>query len=190
MIVSVPDDRDMSPMHPLAPPPDYPRELETHVTLADQSEMFVRPIVPEDEARMVNAMTFGDDETIRRRFLSATPPNHPHQIRYLTNIDYARRMALLAMDGSGNSIGLARYEGSDGSDFAEVAIVVDPRWQRRGVASTLLRALEPPAIAREINEFVAVYQPSNTSVANLFRALGYGDARLVEGLMTTSKMLR
>ena len=177
-------------MRPVKVPSAYPRELETWVTLLDGSEIFLRPVVPEDEARMVSAMEFGDGETIRRRFLSAAPPNHPKQIRYLVNIDYSWRLALLGMDGSGDSIGIARYEGSEGIEAAEVAIVVDPTWRKRGLASRLLRSLEPHAIATGITEFFAVYQPGNLAVADLLSALGYGDAILIDGLMRTSKTLR
>lgn len=177
-------------MQPVDVPVAYPRELETWVTLSDGSEIFIRPIVPQDEARMVNAMAFGDGETIRRRFLSAAPPDHPHQIRYLVNVDYRWRLALLGMDRSGDSVGLARYEGCEGSDAAEVAIVVDPTWRRRGLASTLLRALEPHAITSGITEFFAVYQPDNVAVAKLLSSVGYGDALLDDGLMRTSKTLR
>jgi acetyltransferase len=177
-------------MRPVNVPPAYPKELETWAALSDGSEIFVRPVVPQDEARMVNAMEFGDGETIRRRFLSAAPPNHPNQIRYLVNLDYSWRFALLGMDGSGDSIGLARYEGSEGSEAAEVAIVVDPAWRRRGLASTLLLLLEPHAIATGISEFYAMYQPDNKPVADLLSTLGYGGAVLVDGLMRTSKTLR
>ncbi len=191
--MSVPPDRSLSPMVPADDvPPGYPKEAERWVRLTDGSKMFVRPIVPEDEARMARAMEVGDGETIRRRFLSSAPPNHPRQIRYLVEVDYRTRFALLAMDGQGDSIGIARYEGTagDAGDSAEVAIVVAPDRRRRGVASFLLRALEPQAIASGITEFVALYHPENRPVAALLTRLGYGEPTLVDGLMRTSKTLR
>lgn len=177
-------------MHPDVTPPSYPRELEMWMTLRDGSQVFVRPIVPQDEARVRNAMEFGDGETIRRRFFSAAPPDLSRHVRYLVEIDYRLRLALLATDASGNSIALARYEGSEGSPSAEVAIVVDPTWRRRGLASTLLESLEPPAVASGISEFIAVYQPDNRAIADVLAALGYSGVEIDDGLMRVSKTLR
>lgn len=177
-------------MYPDAIPRGYPTELETRVTLDGGSTIFVRPIVPDDEARVLNAMEFGDGESIRRRFFSAAPPDQPRQVRYLVEVDYRWRLALLSMDESGNSVALSRYEGSQGSSGAEVAVVVDPTWRRRGVASTLLRLLEPPGIAAGVREFHAVYQPDNRPIATVLASLGYGDAVLDGGLVQVSKTLR
>ena len=188
--MDVPPDHSLSRMHPDTTPPDYPEDLESWVTLDDATQAFVRPIVPQDEARVRNAMEFGDGDTIRRRFLSAAPPDLPRHVRYLVEVDYRWRLALLAMDAAGNSVALARYEGSKGSDSAEVAIVVEPTWRRRGLASLLLESLEAPAIASGVSDFVAVYQPDNRAIAAVLAALGYGDGVLDGGLTRVSKTLR
>ncbi len=177
-------------MYPETTPPGYPEELETWRTLDDGSKVFVRPIVPDDEARVLNAMEFGDGESIRRRFFSAAPPDHPRQVRYLVEVDYRWRLALLAMDASGDSVALSRYEGSENSSRAEVAVVVDPTWRRRGVASRLLRSLEPPGISAGIEEFIALYQPDNRAIADVLAELGYGDGVLDDGLVQVSKTLQ
>ncbi len=177
-------------MHVDTAPDGYPRAVETWERLSDGSRIFIRPVVPQDEARMLHAFEFGDGDTIRRRFLTGTPPSRPSQIRYLVTVDYRWRMAVVAMDESGDSVGIARYEGSAGDSEAEVAIVVHPQWRHRGVASVLLRQLEPLAVSAGIEAFVAVYQPDNKPVAALLRELGYMEPLLVDGLTHTSKTIR
>ncbi len=185
-----PSDSHLSAMHLDTVPDGYPHAAETWERLTDGSRVFIRPVVPQDEARMVHAFEFGDGDTIRRRFLTGTPPSRPNQIRYLVTVDYIWRMALVAMDEAGNSVGIGRYEGRQGEREAEVAIVVHPQWRKRGVASVLLRRLEPPALAAGIDVFYAVYQPDNRPVAALLQDLGYSDASLVDALIHTAKTIR
>jgi GNAT superfamily N-acetyltransferase len=182
-------DADFSPMHLNDVPIGYPRSLEEWVGLGGGVTIFVRPIAPVDSKRMGHALEFGDPETIRRRFLTGAPPKGDGVIEYLVTVDYAWRLALIAMDDEGNSIGVARYEGSPGSDLAEVAIVVDPQWHKRGVGSVLLDLLEPHARSIGIEQFVALYQPDNTAVAALLKSIGYQPAPMEDGLVAVTKSL-
>ena len=130
-------DAHLSQMLPVHPPEGYPQDLEQWVELDDGVRMFVRPMVPDDVSRIAHAFEVGDIETIRRRFFTGAPPTDRTHLEYLANVDYDRRLALLAMDENGDSIGVGRYEGLD-EDVAEVAIVVEPSWRRLGVGSKLL----------------------------------------------------
>lgn len=150
--------------------------------------MFVRPIVPADVARIGNAFEHADIDTIRRRFFTAAPPTDRAHLDYLARVDYVKRLALVAMDAAGDSVGVGRYETTE-YGRAEVAIVVAPAWRRLGVASALLRALEPPAVSHGIAVFHALYLPDNTSVEKLLIGLGYGDRRVVDGIAELVKPL-
>jgi RimJ/RimL family protein N-acetyltransferase len=92
------------------------------------------------------------------------------------------------MDEDGAGIGVGRYEGLDGGS-AEVAIVVAPEWRRRGVASTLLTALEPAAAANGFSRLVALYLPENRAVEALLEGLGYGQRSVKEGIAVLTKDL-
>jgi GNAT superfamily N-acetyltransferase len=184
------NDAELSPMHLDDVPAGYPRALEEWVTLAGGSRIFVRPIAPVDRARMAHALEFGDTETIQRRFLTGAPPKGQGAVRYLITPDYEWRHALIAMDSEGNSIGVGRYEGSEGQESAEIAIVVDPQWRGLGVGSVLLGHLEPHASEAGIEQFVALYQPDNVGVAALLKSLGYEPAPMADGLVSVTKSLR
>lgn len=182
-------DAELSPMHLDDVPARYPRSREEWVTLAGDERIFLRPIAPVDSKRMGHALEFGDPATIQRRFLTGAPPKGRGAIEYLVTLDYAWRFALMAMDDEGNSIGVGRYEGSEGSESAEVAIVVDSQWRNRGVGSVLLRHLEPQARSVGIRQLVALYQPDNTGVAVLLKSIGYDSAPMVDGLVSVTKSL-
>ena len=81
------------------------------------------------------------------------------------------RLALTAF-GDGAGVGVARYEGQAGSDSAEVAIVVDPHWQRVGLGSLLLRMLCEAARSRGIRRFTALTLADNKAVRSLLRSSG------------------
>lgn len=181
-------DAALSPMRPFDPPTGYPIELEQWMDLPGGERMFIRPIVPEDVARIENAFEHADIDTIRRRFFTAAPPTGRAHREYLARVDYVKRLALVGMDADGDSVGIGRYETIDVGQ-AEVAIVVAPAWRRLGVASALLLALEAPAISHGIEDFHALYLPENTSVEKLLIGLGYGERRVVDGIVELVKPL-
>src|SRR5258708_37737044 len=78
--------------------------------------------------------------------------------RLLANVDYRRRLALLAELGPSEApelIGVARYEPTDEADTAEVAFVIQDGWQNRGLGTVLLAELLAAADARGVRRFRA-----------------------------------
>ncbi|MEN8239414.1 MAG: GNAT family N-acetyltransferase [Actinomycetota bacterium] len=187
--MTVQGDSDLSPATPVDPPDSYPRELETVVTLADGEPVYLRPVVPADIDRIRHAFAIADAESIRLRFFTGAPPADEQHLHYLVEVDYRRRLALVALDGEGNSIGIARYEGAGDERPAEVAVVVSVEWRRRGVGRTLLLALEEPASRAGIDVFEAIYQPGNRAVDEMLAGLGYTDRRFEDGLVCVTKSL-
>lgn len=180
-------DAHLSPVTPLDPPAAYPAGLNREEILPDGTPIRVRPIVPADIERVRHAFAVGDVETIRGRFFTGAPPSGEDHLHYLVEIDYVMRLALVAIDMDGNSIGIARYEGVEGLGSAEIAIVVDPEWRSRSVGRTLVTALEAPARDAGITEFEALFLPGNRVIAALLESLGYGDRRLEDGLVRVTK---
>ena len=181
-------DAHLSPMVPSDRPEAYPADLEQWVVLEDGTRVFVRPMVPDDVSRIAHAFEVADIDTIRRRFFTGAPPTDRTHLEYLANVDFVRRLALLAMDEHGDSIGVGRYEAIDDST-AEVAIVVEPDWRRRRVGTKLLELLEPPAVRQGFTEFLALFLPSNAAVEERRVELGYGDRQFEDGVVTLRKPL-
>ena len=87
----------------------YPVELVEHWTTRDGERLTIRPIRP----RMPNstARFFGrlSPQDIRYRFFTAMRELSPEQMARLTQIDYDREMAFVAVrEASGETVGVAR----------------------------------------------------------------------------------
>lgn len=145
----------------------YPAGLEADIRLADGRRVHVRPILPSDAPALREAIEQADEETIRLRFLGGRPPLTPALLRHLTEVDYDRRLALVAFDPSGRGVGIARYEGREGSAEAEIAVAVAPEWRGVGLATRLLALLGHAAIVRGVERFTASYYSENRAVSEL-----------------------
>ena len=160
------------PCEPPERPEGYPEELESDVRLADGRWVHIRPILPTDAPDLAAAIAGADAETLRLRFLGWRPVLDDATLQHLVSVDYRWRLALVALDAAGGGAGIARYEGRQGEEVAEVAVAVAPQWRRVGLGSRLLRALGEAAVARGIRRFVAYYLGDNSEVEGLVRASG------------------
>ena len=90
--------------------------------------------------------------------------------RFLANVDYERRLALVIdMPGSEGPelIAVARYEPTNDPEVAEVAFVVQDAWQGKGLGRLLLRELLAAAAARGIRRFRADVLTDNVRMLRL-----------------------
>jgi acetyltransferase len=74
---------------------EYPKDVEREVTLKNGARVRVRPILPEDEARLVTLYGRLSRHTAYERFFTVMkrlPANWAH---HFANVDYRRRMALV-----------------------------------------------------------------------------------------------
>ncbi|MEA3503247.1 MAG: GNAT family protein [Actinomycetota bacterium] len=170
-------------------PSGYPRELEGEFELSDGRNVWIRPILPEDVDDLAEAIEQADSETLLHRFFTAAPHLSEKQIHYLAEVDYHRRLALVAADSDGRGVAVARYESLTDRSVAEVAVVVAPEWRSGGLATEMLRRLEAPARRNGFAELDAVYLPENHPIARVFEHLGYSEQHIVDGLARVSKAL-
>ncbi|WP_199433735.1 GNAT family N-acetyltransferase [Qaidamihabitans albus] len=144
-----------------------PREFHRTVRLRDGREVTVTPLTPADAGELGTALRQADRETLYRRFCGPPPQVTAGLLRYLTELDYVRRFALVARDQDGHGVAVARYEATGQPGIAEVAVAVDPAWRRVGLATALVRLLAEAALARGITHFAATYLADNRPVADL-----------------------
>jgi acetyltransferase len=182
-------DASLSPAKLTSPPAGYPADLEQQVALPTGETITLRPIVPDDAPRMRRAFEMVDSQTVRNRFFTGAPPSDPASIDYLVTVNYTTRLALVAMDSSGASVAIGRYEATEDPASAEVAIVVAPAWRRKGVGGVVLAALEAPARKNGYERLIALYLPDNAAVDTLLKSLGYGDRTYTDGISTLEKAL-
>ena len=149
------------------PPAPYPRELEREIVLRDGTRLMIRPIGPVDETRLVDLYDRLSRHTAYQRFFTIMKRLPPDWAHFLANVDYRRRLALIAEPRPGELIAVARYETTDREDTAEIAFVVQDCWQNRGLGTILLRLLLEAAGARGIVQFRALVLADNTRMLDL-----------------------
>ncbi len=156
---------------PLSRPPGYPRRYEERVRLADGRSVFIRPVVPGDAIELAFELEHADPETLHNRFFRSSIRVDEELLTYLTVLDYDRRFALAAFAESG--VAIARYEGTPGSDIAEMAVAVKPEWRRIGLASLLLDRLQDAALDNGIRTLRADFLADNEAARGLIARAGF-----------------
>lgn len=158
----------------------YPAELVTRVTLADGATITIRPIRPADAPIEQEFVRNLSGETRYFRFMDTLNELSPWMLQQLTDVDYDRHMALIAVTTDGadeTEIAVARYViGQDGLG-CEFAIVVADAWQRRGVGAALLRALMDAARRRGLVRMHGEVLASNHGMLQFMRRCGFRIAR-------------
>lgn len=140
----------------------------------------IRPIRADDGVRLRASHARLSPESRYRRFLGAKPTLTESDARYLVEVDGRDHVALVAtapVDGAdGEIIAVARFVRLPKPDTAEFAIVVADAYQRRGLATELLRDLAAVATERDITRFRATMLADNIAIQRMLERLAAGEA--------------
>ena len=137
------------------------------VTLRDGATIMLRPIRPEDERELTALYARLSPETSYQRFFSVMARLPPDWARILANVDYDKRMAIVAVAPGSQLIGVARYDYDDAAKEAEIALVVQDGWQGKGLGTILLRELLAYAATKGIHRFRAYVLGDNRRMLDL-----------------------
>lgn len=155
----------------------YPKELEEMVTLRDGRQMFTRPIRPEDQPAHERFISRLSPEDIRSRFLSTIHQLEPSQMARLTQIDYDREMAFIAVadgpDGESETVGVVRAMAESDGLKAEFAIVVRSDAKARGLGYALMHRIIRYCRQRGTQELVGEVLAENHPMLELAEELGF-----------------
>ena len=155
---------------------DYPAELVRTRYLFDGSEVLIRPIRAEDAAMEQEFVQHLSPDSRYRRFMSSLKELPPGKLKYLTEIDYQKHLALVAIierDGEQIEIGVARYVADPSGTNCEFAIAIDDEWQGSGVAGILMLTLIDAARARGMQRMEAFILASNDKMIKFAKQLGF-----------------
>lgn len=168
-------------------PSGYPFDYERQVTLPSGRTVCFRPVVPGDAAVLAREAALADADTLYNRFFNPAIRLTNERLRYLTEVDYHDRFALVAfIDGEAAAIG--RFEPA-GEGVAEVAIVVKPEWRRIGIATEMLEMLEVAALERGVTRLEAYYLPSNRAVEGVLDKRNFGKPTVESGVAEVIKSI-
>jgi CBS domain-containing protein/RimJ/RimL family protein N-acetyltransferase len=172
--------------------PDVPADIEwgERARLRSGDEVLIRPIRPDDAARLQDSFVRMSADTIYDRFLGAKQHLSDVEARRLSRLDYQRHMALVAVvdpdsDDPGSIVGVARYHVLDAEPgCAEFAIVVGDEYQRHGVGTLLMKRLIEYAFSHGIRTFLGITHPTNNRLIQFVYRSGLPvDRILTEGLV-------
>ncbi|MBV7599656.1 bifunctional acetate--CoA ligase family protein/GNAT family N-acetyltransferase [Aeromonas sp. sia0103] len=172
---------------PLAIRP-YPTELEEGAWLKDQSHVLLRPIRPEDEpAHKQFVLKVSDEDRYKRFFADVGELGHEELAR-MTQIDYDREMAFVAVgqDGAFNQqiLGVVRAISNPDLSDAEFAILIRSDLKGRGLGKLMMEKIVRYARERGIGQLSGMTMPSNRGMINLAKRLGFQiDIQLEDGVV-------
>lgn len=168
-----------------APQDPFPADVQRPVRLRDGTRVLLRPIRPEDEAALTALYARLSPESAYQRFFTVMRRLPPDWAHILANVDYDRRMAIVAVDPDGALIGVARYGYEPATNAVEIALVVQDAWQGRGLGTILLQELLRYATRRGITRFRAYVLADNHRMLRLIERLGRVTERsLHQGVVT------
>lgn len=164
-----------------------PRVIE----LNDRSKVQLRPIAPEDEPLLHDAVAAMSERTVYFRFFSPIKRMSDALAHRLAVVDYHDRFAIVATSnkpaGKERIVGVARYDRAPQTDVAEVAVAVIDEFQRRGLGGVLLAELARVARLHGIKSFQLIVLPENREMLGLLRKMGWiHQARVAGGVYEIS----
>lgn len=173
---------------------DYPAELISQRYLFDGTPVTIRPIRADDKPMEQEFVQHLSADSRYKRFMSTLKELPPGKLKYLTEIDYVRHLALVAIIRRADQdveIGVARYVAGPQGDDCEFAIAIDDEWQGSGVAGILMLSLIDAARARGMRRMEAFILVSNDKMIKFARQLGFDVRRDADdpGMMHAQRSL-
>lgn len=159
----------------------YPAELTTTYEAKGQT-FTLRPIRPEDadaHAAMFARLT---PEDVRFRFFSAMRALSTEQISRMTDVDYGREMAIVAVrEKTGQTAGVSRLVRNDtDGTTAEFAVVVEPAAKGLGLATALMQAIIAWGKSQGVAEINGQILADNMPMLAFIKRLGFQVSRIPE----------
>lgn len=152
----------------------YPASWRHLITLAELGEIQLRPIKPEDESLYAELIRRLSPEDLRMRFFTSRPDLSHKLIARLTQIDYAREMAFVAIEqSSGALLGVSRLSADPEYERAEFAVIVRSDLKGKGLGWSLMQQLIAYAQHEGLSEIFGSVLHENTTMLRLCKELGF-----------------
>jgi acetyltransferase len=155
----------------------YPLQWETRQKLLDGSEVFIRPIRPDDERLYAHFMALMTPEDVRLRLFRAVRElSHEFLVR-MTQIDYGREMAFIALrpqaDGTEEMLGVVRFFADPDYEKAEYAVLVRSDLKGLGLGWVLMRHLIGYARSEGLKSLYGTVLKENATMIKMCKELGF-----------------
>ncbi|MFD1008551.1 bifunctional acetate--CoA ligase family protein/GNAT family N-acetyltransferase [Oceanisphaera ostreae] len=150
----------------------YPTEWEEQAQLKDGSTILLRAVLPEDEPAHKVFVANVSDEDRYKRFFADVVIGH-EELAHMTQIDYDREMAFVAIAADGKILAVVRAISDSDNEDAEFAILVRSDLKGLGLGRLLMEKIIRYAAIKGLNTLSGVTMPTNRGMINLARKLGF-----------------
>ncbi|WP_137936641.1 bifunctional acetate--CoA ligase family protein/GNAT family N-acetyltransferase [Chitinivorax sp. B] len=154
----------------------YPTHLTKDATARDGTLIHIRTMRPEDAEMQQVFVRNLSEESRYNRFMNTMKQLPDSLLIRLTQLDYAREIALIAyveQDGAEMQIGVARFAANPDGESCEFALVVADAWQGKGVGSLLMTQLFDAARDKGLKIMVGEIFAANSNMLKLMDKLGF-----------------
>ncbi len=152
----------------------YPSQWQRHIEVKSGWRIFVRPIRPEDEPLIHAMLRHVTSHDLRLRFFGPMKEFSHAFIARLTQLDYARSMAFVALDeASGEIAGVVRLHSDSIYETGEYAILLRSDLKGRGLGWALMQLIIEYARAEGLKTIWGDVLAENTVMLEMCRSLGF-----------------
>ncbi|MFP2515543.1 bifunctional acetate--CoA ligase family protein/GNAT family N-acetyltransferase [Buttiauxella agrestis] len=166
----------------------YPYQLEENVVLKNGEQCLFRPILPEDEPLLRQFISLVTKEDLYYRYFSEINEFTHEDLANMTQIDYDREMAFVAVrqqNGSSEIIGVTRAISDPDNIDAEFAVLVRSDLKGLGLGRRLLEKLIAYTVEHGLQRLNGITMPNNRGMVSLARKLGFDvDIQLEDGIVS------
>jgi len=152
----------------------YPKQWERRIAAPDGRHVLLRPIRPEDEELVRRFFSRVTADDLRLRFFAPVKDIGHAFIARLTQLDYARAMAFVALDeSSGEMLGGVRLHADANYRNAEYAILVRSDLKGHGYGWLLMQTIIAYARQEGIRRIEGQVLRENTTMLAMCTELGF-----------------
>ncbi|MGC8427328.1 GNAT family N-acetyltransferase [Mixta calida] len=166
----------------------YPHTLEESVTLKNGETCLFRPILPEDEPLLRRFIAQVTKEDLYYRYFSEINEFTHEDLANMTQIDYDREMAFVAVreqGGEAEIIGVTRAISDADNTDAEFSVLVRSDLKGVGLGRRLLEKMIVYTRHHGLQQLNGITMPRNQGMITLAKKLGFSvDVQLEDGIVS------
>lgn len=152
----------------------YPSQWQRHLEVKDGWRVFARPVRPEDEPLIHEFLRHVTSQDLRLRFFAPMKEFTHEFIARLTQLDYARAMAFVALDETtGEVLGVVRIHSDSIYESGEYAILLRSDLKGRGLGWALMQLIIEYAKSEGLKVIAGDVLQENTVMLEMCRNLGF-----------------
>jgi RimJ/RimL family protein N-acetyltransferase len=147
---------------------------QRHLVLGDGWRIFVRPIRPDDEFLIRDLLGHVSKEDLRLRFFDSIKEFSHQFIASLTDLDFTRAMAFVAIDEvSSETLGVVRLHLDSAREAGEYAILLRSDLKGRGLGWALMQLIIEYAKSEGLSRIYGQILQENSVMLKMCRELGF-----------------